>query len=63
MLLKCCVRYIFFTSLFFLSLKEITYETRKNVFYFTSRALFVFEKIKVDNIKYSSFMMSPNSLA
>ena len=34
-----------FPSLF-LSLKESTCETRKNVFYFTSKAFFVFEKIK-----------------
>ena len=30
----------------FLSVKESTYETRKNVFYFTSKAVFVLEKIK-----------------
>ena len=30
----------------FLSLKESTCETKKNVFYFTSKALFVLEKIK-----------------
>ena len=30
----------------FLSLKESTCETRKNIFYFTSKALFVLEKIK-----------------
>ena len=30
----------------FLSLNERTCQTRKNVFYFTSKALFVFEKIK-----------------
>ena len=30
----------------FLSVKDRTYETRKNVFYFTSKALFVLEKIK-----------------
>ena len=30
----------------FLSLKENSCETRKNVFYFTSKALFVLEKIK-----------------
>ena len=38
-------------------LKETTYETKKNVFYFTSKALFVLEKIKVYNIRYSDFMM------
>ena len=31
----------------FLSVKEITYETRKNVFYFTTRALSVLEEVKV----------------
>ena len=41
---KGCVRYIL--QVCFLSLKESTCETRKNVFYFTSRALFVLEKIK-----------------
>ena len=30
----------------FLSLNESTYQTRKNAFYFTSKALFVLEKIK-----------------
>ena len=30
----------------FVSLKESSCETRKNVFYFTSKALFVFEIIK-----------------
>ena len=30
----------------FESLKETTYETKKNVFYFISKALFVLEKIK-----------------
>ena len=38
---KGCVRYIF--ASFFLGLKESTCETRKNVFYFTSKALFVLE--------------------
>ena len=39
------VRYIF--ASLFSSLKESTYETRKNVFCFTSKGLFVLEKIKV----------------
>ena len=30
----------------FVCLKESTFETRKNVFYFTSKALFVLEIIK-----------------
>ena len=31
---------------FFLGLNKSTFETRKNVFYFTSKGLFVLEKIK-----------------
>ena len=31
----------------FLDLNESTYQTRENNFYFTSKALFVFEKIKL----------------
>ena len=42
--LKCCVRYIF--ACLFLSLDENPCQTRKNIFYFTSKALFVLEKIK-----------------
>ena len=42
-LFKGCIRYIF--ASFFLSLNESTCETRKNVFYFTSKALFVLKKI------------------
>ena len=40
---KGCVRYIFASS--FLSVKESTCETKKNVFYFTSEALLVLQKI------------------
>ena len=43
--LKGSVRYIFATL--FLGLKETFCETRKNIFYFTQKALFVLEKIKV----------------
>ena len=35
-----------FLPVCFLSLKESTYRTWKNVFYFTSKALFILEKIK-----------------
>ena len=35
-----------FVLVCFLSLNESTFQTRKNVFYFTSKALFVLEKIK-----------------
>ena len=41
---KGCVRYILLVC--FLGLKESTCDTRKNVFYFTSEALIVVEKIK-----------------
>ena len=43
--LKGCIRYIF--ASLFLSLKESTCETKKNVLNFTSKALFILEKIKV----------------
>ena len=43
-LLKGCVHYIF--AILFLGLKESTCQMRKNVFYFTSKPLFVLEKIK-----------------
>ena len=35
-----------FVLVCFLSLNESTFQTRKNVFYFTSKALFVLDKIK-----------------
>ena len=41
---KGCVHYI--CAVCFLSLNESTCQTRKNVFYFTSKALFVLKKIK-----------------
>ena len=44
LVVKGCVHSIF--ASFFLSLNESTCQTRKNVFYFTSKALFVLEKIK-----------------
>ena len=44
LLLKGCVRYIF--AGLFLGLNESTCQTKKNVFYFTSKPLFVLEKIK-----------------
>ena len=43
--LKGSVRYIFATL--FLGLKESFCETRKNIFYFTQKDLFILEKIKV----------------
>ena len=42
---KGCVHYIF--ACLFLSLNESPCQTRKSVFYFTSKALFVLEKIKL----------------
>ena len=39
-----CVRYIF--ASLFLGLNENTSQVKKNMFYFTSKPLFVFEKIK-----------------
>ena len=44
----------------FLSLKERFYETRKNAFYFTLKALFILKKIKVWSFRYSNFMTSSN---
>ena len=44
------VRYIF--ASLFLSLKESTYETKKNVFYLTLKAL------ELKNFRYSNFMKS-----
>ena len=50
-----------FSLVCFLSLKESTWEIKKNVFYFTSKALFVLQKIKLQNFRYSNFMMSFNA--
>ena len=47
----------------FLSLIESTCGTRKNVFYFTSEALFVLEKIKCQYYTFSNFMTSSNAQA
>ena len=46
---KDCLKVVSTTFLLvcFLSLKESTCKTRKNVFYFTSKALFVLETIKL----------------
>ena len=56
-----CVHYIF--ASLFLSLNESTDETGENVFYFTSKALFILVKIKFQNFRYSSFMTSSNAKA
>ena len=42
----CVVSATFLLVFFFLTLKESNCETRKNIFYFTSNALFILEKIK-----------------
>ena len=47
-----------FVLVCFLSLNESTCQTRKNVFYFTSKALFVLEKIKFSNFTFSNFITS-----
>ena len=52
-----------FVLVCFLSLNESTFQTRKNVFYFTSKALFVLEKIKFQNSAFSNFMTSSNASA
>ena len=46
-----------------LSLKDSTCETRKIFFYFISKALFVLEKSKIQNFRYSSFLTSSNAYA
>ena len=43
-----------FLQVCFLHLKESTCETRKNVFYFTSTALFVLEIIRFELFRYSN---------
>ena len=58
-LLKICLEVVSATFLLvFLSLKESTCETRKNVFYSNLKAFFVLEKIKNSN-----FVTSSNALA
>ena len=47
----------------FLILKESTSEAGKNVFYFTSKALFIVKKIEFQNFTFSSFMMPSNAQA
>ena len=44
LVIKGCVHYILVDC--FLDLNESTCQTRENAFYFTSKALFVLEKIK-----------------
>ena len=56
LLLKVFIYYIL--ASLFLSLKDSTCETKKNYFYFTLKALFVLEKIRSQNFRYSSLMTS-----
>ena len=53
---KGCVCYIFASLL--LSLEKNFFETRKNVFYFTPKALFILKKIKVHSFRYLNSMTS-----
>ena len=54
-----CVRYIF--ASFFSFLNGSTCQIRKNVFYFTSKALSVLEKTKFYNSAFLNFMASSNA--
>ena len=46
----------------FLSVNEsTTYQTKKSVFYFTSKALSILKKIKFQNYTFSNFTMSSNA--
>ena len=56
---KGCVRYTL--PVCFVRLKESTCKTRKNVFCFTLKALFVLEIIKFSVFRYSNIMMSSNA--
>ena len=56
---KRCAHYIF--AILLLSFTESVCKTRKNVFYFTSKALFIFEQIKVQNFRDSIFITLLNA--
>ena len=45
----------------FLNLKQTSFETRKNGFYFTSKACFVLEIFEFKNFEISNFMTSSNA--
>ena len=47
----------------FVSVKESTSETSKNVFYSPSKAFFVLEIIKFELFRYSNVIMSSNAQA
>ena len=57
-MLKGCVRCIF--ASLFLGLNENTCQIKKKFFYFTSKPLFVFEKIKYYNFTFSNLLTSSN---
>ena len=57
--LKGCVRHIF--ASLFLSLNKSTCQIRKNIFYFTLKALFVFAKMKFQNSTVLNSMMPSNA--
>ena len=52
-----------FSLVCFLSIKESTCQTRTNVSYFTSKALFVLEIIKFQLFRYSNVVTSSNAQA
>ena len=52
-----------FLLVYFVCLKESTFETRKNAFHFTSKALLILEIIKFKHFKYLNIMMSSNDQA
>ena len=56
---KGCVRYIFASLI--LGLNKSTCQIKKNVFQFTSKSLFVLEKIKFQYSTFSNFMTSSNA--
>ena len=57
--LQGCVRYIF--ASFLLGVNKTTCQIKKNVFYFTTKPPFVFDKIKFQNFTFSHFMTSSNA--
>ena len=56
---KGCVHFIF--ASLFLGLNESSYQIKKNIFYFTSKHLFILEKIKFQKSTFSNFMTSSNT--
>ena len=54
------VVYATFFLVYLVCLKKSTCETEKDVFYFTSKAVFVLEIIKISFFRYSNVMTSSN---